>query len=526
MVSTSRILGPDGQPIRVAELRTPQTAHMTALQQEVGTHPSRGLTPSKLAQIMDAAEQGDIVAQYELYEDMEEKDGHIMSEMGKRRRAVSGLEWDIVPPDGATAADKKAATELYSLMQALDDFEDVLFDVTDAIGKGFANLEIEWHRQAGEWLPKHIDHRPQSWFQLHRGQRQEMRLRGSMGGEPLQPFGWITHTHKAKSGYIERSALFRVLVWPYLFKNYSVGDLAEFLEIYGIPMRLGKYPSGATEKEKLTLLRALAQLGHNAAGIIPAGMELEFLDAAEGDPAAFKLMIEWCEKTQSKAILGGTLTRQADGASSTNALGNVHNEVRKELRDTDAKQVAKTISRDLIYPIAVLNGLATSWERCPRLLFDIQEPEDLSTFGAALPGLVSLGIRIPRQWAQEKMAIPEPQEGEEILTGAAAAPAAPPEPAAQEKRPAPALAAATAQRAALTAADRLDDNLQPMTRVWIDRIRALVEEAESLEAIRDQLAELLPDMSIEQYADAMAQALAAAALQGRLDIVEEASRGR
>nr|WP_321167236.1 DUF935 family protein [Pseudomonas aeruginosa] len=42
--------------------------------------------------------------------------------------------------------------------------------------------------------------------------------------------------------------MFRVLVWPYLFKNYSVGDLAEFLEIYGIPMRVGKYPTGATEK--------------------------------------------------------------------------------------------------------------------------------------------------------------------------------------------------------------------------------------------------------------------------------------
>jgi len=33
-------------------------------------------------------------------------------------------------------------------------------------------------------------------------------------------------------------------------------------------------------------------------------------------------------------------------------------------------------------------------------------------------------------------------------------------------------------------------------------------------------------MSIEQYAEAMAQALAAAALQGRLDIVQEAAGGR
>ncbi|MDE8660751.1 DUF935 family protein [Pseudomonas aeruginosa] len=49
---------------------------------------------------------------------------------------------------------------------------------------------------------------------------------------------------------------------PTWFKNYSVGDLAEFLVIYGHPyVGVGKYPTGATEKEKLTLLRALAALG-------------------------------------------------------------------------------------------------------------------------------------------------------------------------------------------------------------------------------------------------------------------------
>lgn len=523
MVTMSRILGPDGQPIRIGELREPQTAHLTSLHHEVGNHPSRGLTPSRLAQILDAAEQGDIIGQYELFEDMEEKDGHIMAEMGKRRRAVQGLEWQIVPPDNATKAEKDAAATLSSLLDGLDDFDDLVFDLTDAIGKGFACLEFDgWQRTDGTWLPRSAVHRPQSWFQLVRGLRQEIRLRGAAGGEPLQPFGWIVHTHRAKSGYLERSALFRVLVWPYLFKNYSVGDLAEFLEIYGIPMRVGKYPSGATEKEKLTLLRALAALGHNAAGIIPIGMELEFLNAAQGDPAAFQLMIEWCERTQSKAILGGTLTSQADGKSSTNALGNVHNEVRQELRDADAKQIAMTLSQQLVYPIAVLNGLATDWRRCPRLKFITQEPEDLAHYAEALPSLVKMGIKIPRQWAQERLAIPEPDGDEEVLA-IAAEPVAPP----ASPEPVPGKAVATAQtRAPATAAEHLDDQLQPSTGQWIQRIRDLVQGADSLEQIRDGLERLLPDMSLEQYAEVMAQALAAAALQGRVEILQEAAGGR
>lgn len=512
MVKLSRILGPDGQPLRLDDLSEPQTARVAQLRHDWQGHPSRGLTPSRLAQILDDAEQGNTLAQFELYEDMEEKDAHIASEMDKRRRALLLLDWDIAPPSNPSAAEKAAAAALKELLTDIPDFEDMLFDITDAIGKGFSNLEVEWRRADGYWLPKSITHRPQGWFTLVRGYRQEMQLRTGAGSEPLQPFGWVTHIHKAKSGYLERAALFRVLVWPYLFKNYSVADLAEFLEIYGIPLRVGRYPPGARETEKATLLRALVNIGHNAAGIIPEGMLMEFHDAATGDPAAFQLMIDWCERSASKAILGGTLTSQADGKTSTNALGNVHNEVRKDLRKSDMRQVAGTLSRDLIYPIAALNGLAPEGiRRAPRFHFNDQDTEDIGAYAAALPALVKLGMRIKRQWAQERLGIPEPEPGEEILTLAA---------------PQEAQAATTAQTAGNAPAQMLaplDRSLQPATAEWLDTIRALVDRAASLTDIRDGLEALLPEMTLDQYADAMAQALAAAALAGRYDILQEVS---
>lgn len=46
---------------------------------------------------MEAAEMGDVVAQSELFVDMEEKDGHIFTEMSKRKRALVGCDW-VVPP--------------------------------------------------------------------------------------------------------------------------------------------------------------------------------------------------------------------------------------------------------------------------------------------------------------------------------------------------------------------------------------------------------------------------------------------
>ncbi len=533
-MATSRILGPDGQPIKMPDLQTPQTAHLTALQRELQAHPTRGLTPSRLATILDAAEQGELTAQFELFEDMEEKDGHIASEMNKRRRACI-LEWEVVPPQKSpTPAEAKAAAQLDELLQEIPDFEDVLFDVTDAIGKGFACLEIEWHRVERFWLPKTITHRPQSWFELHRGYRQELRLRtyamqDGVPGQALQPFGWLTHVHKAKSGYLERSALFRQLAWTYLFKNYSVGDLAEFLEIYGIPLRVGKYPSSASEAEKLTLLRALAAIGHNAAGIIPEGMLLEFHNAATGDPKAFELMMNWCERNQSKVILGATLTSGADGKASTNALGQIHNEVRKDLRDADVRQLNTTLTRDLVYAVAALNGLAPDGpRRSPQFQLNAQETEDLTAYSEALPKLVSIGVQPTVKWAHEKLGIPMPQDGEPVLQqpaqpmpfGLAGLRAAWPADA-----PLAALAAATPGAAATppqAMAQQLAAGAAPAVTGWLAQIRALVERAQSLDDIRNGLEQLLPDMTLDQYAAAMAQALAAAQLAGRYEVLQEA----
>ena len=535
----AKILGPDGLPITTEALSEPQTSHYSHLQRELQTHPTRGLTPSKLASILDQAEQGDLLAQFDLYEDMEEKDGHIAAELGKRRRALL-VDWSVVPPDNPTPAEKRNAELLAELVGEIADFEDVLFDVTDAIGKGFSCCEIEWHKPGKYWVPKTITHRPQSWFTVHRGYRQQLRLRSNttvdgIVGEPLQTFGWITHVHKAKSGYLERTAMFRQLVWPYLFKNYSVGDLAEFLEIYGIPVRIGKYPSGASEKEKMTLLRALVGIGHNAAGIIPAGMELDFLDAATGDPKAFELMLNWCERTQSKVILGGTLTSGADGKSSTNALGNVHNEVRKDLRDSDIRQVGSTITRDLLYPLAVLNGLAPDgMRRCPVFRLDVGETEDIKVYAEALPKLVNVGFQIPVQWAQEKVGIPQPEDGEPVLQATSPAMWRQGMAATTGRVPFPGhlwgVAAAAGQLPAgqlppspqTAMQPQLAANIKAPAAAWVDKIRELVSQATSLEQIRDGIAALDPNMSLDDYAAAMAEALAAAHLAGRYEVLQEA----
>jgi len=514
----AQILDQYGKPISAQMLKenqTDQVARIGGLHSIYAEHPSRGLTPAKLARILQQAELDDITAQHDLFLDMEEKDGHILTEMSKRKRALLTVGWSIEPPRNASAAEKKQAEYVEEVLRDCDNLEDMIVDALDAIGHGFSCIELEWERLGKEWVPKTFNQRPQSWFQLDRETRSQIRLRNdTVDGEELWPFGWMVHVHKAKSGYLARSGLHRVLAWPFLFKNYSVRDLAEFLEIYGIPLRLGTYPSGASDDEKSTLLRAVSSIGHAAAGIIPEGMMIDFKEAAKGASDPFEFMVEWCERTQSKVILGGTLTTQADGKTSTNALGNVHNEVRHDLLVADARQLASTLTTSLVYPILALNkGGIADRRRCPRFVFDTTEPEDMKLIADSIPQLVDAGVQIPVHWANEKLGIPVPAEGEAVLTRS--------KPQVEQELPAAATAALTVEDPQPDEFDVLSDELagdwERVTDPLVSQIAALAEEVNSYEEFQKRLASLIQEADVEQLRESLAQGQFAARIWGRLN---------
>ncbi|MGI0444847.1 phage portal protein family protein [Pseudomonas aeruginosa] len=97
-------------------------------------------------------------------------------------------------------------------------------------------------------------HRPQSWpFQLNPEDQNELvAARQQPRRRSLaQLLGWDHSPAACAPGAWPCNGLFRVLAWPYLFRHYATSDLAEMLEIYGLPIRPGKYPPGtAADEEK------------------------------------------------------------------------------------------------------------------------------------------------------------------------------------------------------------------------------------------------------------------------------------
>jgi len=550
----SNILDANGQPFNVEASTVPQSARVGYLQREFDRHPARGLTPARLHDIMVNAEMGDLIGQLELAEDMEERDGHLFAEMSKRRGALTQLSWSIEAPENASAEEKALAEDMRAWFGQIQveangvtgGIDLMVWTMTDAILKGFAPQEMVWQLIDGVRIPK-LTAQPQRWF-CPSADRRHLLLRSrdategtadlpSVMGEELLPLSWLMHMHPAKAGYVSRMSLARVLFWPYLFKNYAVRDLAEFLEIYGLPLRLGKYPSGASDEEKRRLLQAVVQIGHNAAGIIPAGMELEFEAAAAGTEVPFVAMWDRLDAVESKAILGQTLTA-SEGQHGTQALGKVHDGVRMDIRDADARKIEGTVSQQLIKPMALLNRPGAAKLRLPLFKLDTSEPEDLELYATNLPKLAKAGLRIGKKWVHDKLRIPEPAEGEDLLTGSdpvadpAAGPAAklqPQQPSPKDKKTALNAVPTDVQTTGSGPHDMLDDVvadalgdwrplLAPMIDPLVQALNAAADAGESLEDFRARLPQLIERMDSRPLGESLARASFIGRLAGEADL--------
>lgn len=518
----NQIVDINGNPLNSTDFKqvqTEQDSRIGMLMRQYAEHPSEALTPAKLSQLLKDAEAGDLSAMADLAKDMEDKDGHLFSELTKRRRGWLKYDWSVEPPRNATPQEEKDAAAIQEVLEDATWLDDLLFDCSDAILKSFSCNELNWAFDNGDHIITGYEFRDQNLFKTHPDNRNQLMLRdNSYTGQALNPFGWCAHVHRSKSGYIHRTGLTSTVAWPYLFKNYSIRDLAEFLEIYGLPLRLGKYPNGASEDEKATLLRAVLSIGHNAGGIIPKGMEIDFQNAANGQADPFEAMIKWCETTQSKAVLGATLTSQADGKTSTNALGSVHMDVLNDITESDLKQVANTITRDIIYPMHALNSKSYSGaRRIPRFKFDTSEADDIAVLAPALKILTEANYPVPVSWVSEKTQIPLPEKGEAILSIAPLT--APTEQSAALKGFA-ALKTEPQKDNADLVAEQLAAQAQTHLNSMSDAVTELVKNASSLEEIRDGILELEPQISTEGFSELMAKAMAASELLGALEVDE------
>jgi phage gp29-like protein len=406
-----------GRPVRMQALTEPLARPgLTGIRQVWGGTTASGLTPHKLASILTACDQGDLVPYVTLAEEMEERDLHYASVLGTRKRAVSGVA-PTVEAASDSARDKAIADAVRARIAEHAGFRDLVEDLLDGLGKGFSVVEVNWARSGREWWPDSFEHVDPRFIRFDRATLRVPHLlddSAPVDGVPLTPFKFAFHTPRLKSGIPLRGGLARLVSFTWMCKAFALKDWVAFAELYGLPLRLGRYGPEATRDDVEKLFQAVANIGTDAAAVLPESMRIEFQAAATGagGDKLFENLARYLDEQVSKGVLGQTMT--SDNGSSQ-AQANVHNEVRHDIAAADAAAVTGTIMRDIVRAYVDLNfGVQDAY---PRLSIPIAEPEDVAGRINAAGQAMRHGLRLSARELRTVLGFSDPEAGEEVVGG-------------------------------------------------------------------------------------------------------------
>lgn len=517
----------DGKVVSAAELEEEVAgAQVGGVRQWISGHPADGMTPIKLASILRAADQGEVEAYFELAEDIEERDSHYLAQLATRRRSVSQLPITVAP--ASDSAEHKKHAEFLREWIKTGVLRSSLFDMLDAIGKAISVMEVDWHHKNGKVLPRALAWRTQRWFTFDRTDGETLLLREGVAGEPLIPHKFLVHRSKAKSGLTIRSGIARVAVWLWMFKSFTVKDWAVFIQNYGQPIRIGKYGRGATEQEKDVLWRAVSGIAGDCAAIIPREMLIEFHEVGSKSSSTdmFEKRADWYNREVSKLILGQTTT--TDAVSGGHAVAKEHRLVQEDIERSDALDASDTLNAQLVPNIIAFNF--GPQDEYPTIHVGRTDEVPLKDFSEAFDKLAKHGLTAEATFLRDRLGIPAPKEGAELVGGRAET-VVPPE---DKPQPKPLTAKQSLDRLFASAhsreepdlleklTDRLEKDASAAMNGMIDEVRDILFSATDLRDAAHKLAGL--KLSAEDLAEAMARGMTMAHLIGQAALIDDLKR--
>jgi phage gp29-like protein len=490
-----------------------------------GGHPAAGLTPEALAVILRSSIDGSPRRYLELAEDMEERFIQYSSVLSSRKRAVRRLEISVKAA-GNDAADL-AEAELVRQVVGSAAFRTVLIHLLDAIGKSYSAVEMIWDTRTKPWKPVKFKHRDPRFFEAPEADPEHLMLLNDHGREDLWPNTWIVHKAKAKSGLTIRGGLARPATWLYLFQAFNIKDWAIFAEAYGQPLRVGKFNPGASDTDKAVLLEAVHNIGADYAAIIPQAMAIEFVKAEiAGSTDLYERRADWLDRQCSKLVLGQTGTTDSQSGSGY-AQAKVHDDVREDIVDSDAEELAATLNEQLVPPLIGFN-FSRSRKGLPEIVIGRPEEEDVDTMVKVAK---AFGLRVKKDEAYGLSGFSIPEETDEVIDLSAGRNAPTPDGADDlplpERPGKPTKAAVEAGQDAIAAA--VEDLLaaegwQPLVAPVVKGLAEEIAEATSVDEVKRILQRRAATLSVGELTDALARLSFGARLAGEVD--EELRDGR
>lgn len=188
-----------------------------------------------------------------------------------------------------------------------------------------------------------------------------------------------------------------------IYKRGGFGDWAQFVELFGMPQRIGKY-SSMDEQSRRALIQAFEEAGSAPYLVVPKETEAtQTTLSGSANGALYDDFRRACNEEILITILGQTMTTQ-DGSSL--AQGQVHMAVQEKKHRADRRFVERMLNKYLV-PLLEKRGYPVSGGKF-KFLDKAQEITVQETV------LLSDILPIPQSYLYDKYNIPQP-EGDEAI---------------------------------------------------------------------------------------------------------------
>jgi phage gp29-like protein len=467
------------------------------------------------------------------------RDDQVAACFAQRRLAVVGRPW-TVSPGGERRIDRQAADLVRQTLDRIA-WDEITDQMLYARFFGFAVAEVMWRADSSGISIESLRVRDRARFAFAPDRALLLRTMGNPNGErvPDRKF-WVVAVGASHHDEPYGRGIAHSLYWPVWFKRAGARFWAQFLEKFGGPTSIGKFPAGTSAPDRQKLLDAVAAVQTESGVILPEGMSIELLEASRGGTASYEQWMSYWDRAIAKVCLGQTMTTE-DGSSRSQA--EVHLGVRDDIVRADSDLVCASANRSWV---RWLIDVALPGAAYPQLWREIEEPEDVDRRADRDLKLYQMGFRPTLETVLEtygpgyEPVTPgrpaAPDEGEIFAAAQRASGAFLTE---TERRDAQfareALLRHATGRRCLThgvvhaaersaeptvdalIADRLEIETASVWREVAVAVEAIVERAESLEQLRDELLAAFGSLPSERLADVMAMAFASANLAGRID---------
>lgn len=188
---------------------------------------------------------------------------------------------------------------------------------------------------------------------------------------------------------------------PYaIYKRGGFGDWSQWIELFGMPQRIGKYNTYDPASKRL-LEEAMERAGSAPYMVIPQDAQVELHESNSGNGISFSQFRQACNEEMLIAMLGQTLTT-ISGERGARSLGEVHQEVELAKNKADMRYLQRSLNRHIL-PYLELAGLPVKGGR-----FAYPDDTEVTT----VDDLVKLStiISIPKDYIYNKYGIPVPED--------------------------------------------------------------------------------------------------------------------